>query len=133
MPYSVPRYRIVGFTFKPTDSSQTAPMNEVILMGTSRQTKCDECRRGLLWSQAIQENGASSPGVKRDFEATMRVCLLNLMLLLVACSFAQAEEATGDQKRVPVILPGMQAGGKILLPNQWSLRPAGARRYPENA
>ena len=55
----------------------------------------------------------------------MRVCLLNLMLLLVVCGFAQAEEPTGDQKRVPVTLPGMQPGGKILLPNQWSLRPAG--------
>ncbi len=55
------------------------------------------------------------------------VCLRFAVLLsAVAVSVSVlAEEPTGDPKRTPVVLPGMQASGKILLPNQWSLRPAG--------
>jgi YVTN family beta-propeller protein len=55
----------------------------------------------------------------------MRASFLSVLLFLTACNFILAEEPKGDQKHVPVILPGMQASGKILLPNQWSLRPAG--------
>ena len=55
----------------------------------------------------------------------MRTFLLLSMFPFIACGFARAQEAKEDQKRASFVLPGMQAGGKILLPNQWSLRPAG--------
>jgi sugar lactone lactonase YvrE len=48
----------------------------------------------------------------------------HLGLLLMASLLARSPSiARGDQPGR--ILPGMQAGGTVLLPNQWSLRPAG--------
>ena len=60
-----------------------------------------------------------------------RYSLYRLAILSFACAsgwcigFALAEEPKDVEKRAPTVLPGMQPGGKILLPNQWSLRPAG--------
>ena len=39
-------------------------------------------------------------------------------------TFQEPQPSTSDAKRLPV-LPGVQPSGAILLPNQWSLRPAG--------
>lgn len=50
---------------------------------------------------------------------------LAFAVVLAAGGFALGQESKEQEKRAPVVLPGMQAGGKILLPNQWSLRPAG--------
>ena len=49
------------------------------------------------------------------------------LAILVFCSLpAWAEDAaTADARLLPRKLPGAQPGGSVLLPNQWSLRPAG--------
>ena len=51
--------------------------------------------------------------------------LVPLLVMFVAFAASLAEEPEAQSKNVPRTLPGMQAGGRILLPNQWSLRPAG--------
>ena len=43
------------------------------------------------------------------------------LALIVACLLPAAAVAA----KPPVILPGLQLDGSVLLPNQWSLRPAG--------
>lgn len=55
----------------------------------------------------------------------MRSAFSVFLIVLSASRVSFAEEPKGAEKPAPVTLPGMQAGGKILLPNQWSLRPAG--------
>jgi DNA-binding beta-propeller fold protein YncE len=55
----------------------------------------------------------------------VRTIFLTFVVFPAAAGFALAEEPIDPQKRAPAVLPGMQAGGNILLPNQWSLRPAG--------
>src|SRR5438552_3642467 len=51
--------------------------------------------------------------------------LLALVVLLGTSPILAAGLEDEVKKRQPRILPGVQPGGSILLPNQWSLRPAG--------
>ena len=58
--------------------------------------------------------------------------LWTALWLLTCCPAAFAEdddappaEAAENNERAPVRWPGLQIGGEVLLPNQWSLRPAG--------
>src|SRR6516165_6698264 len=46
-----------------------------------------------------------------------------MVLPVAALFFSWLSVAAGDEPAR--MLPGMQAGGSVLLPNQWSLRPAG--------
>src|SRR5882724_10658304 len=50
----------------------------------------------------------------------MRKLILGLAIL-----FASAIVSTAEDSKPPVQLPGQQADGSVLLPNQWSLRPVG--------
>src|SRR5271166_2940001 len=45
--------------------------------------------------------------------------------LLLSANSASAREPSGDPRSLLRPLPGLQADGAVLLPNQWSLRPAG--------
>src|ERR1700719_2706077 len=58
--------------------------------------------------------------VRPTLRAPFVVCLA---VTLSALSSAQATAAARDARRP--LLPGIQPGGTIVLPNQWSLRPAG--------
>ncbi len=55
------------------------------------------------------------------------LCSLAGSILLLASSLVVAAEPEEAEETVtqPIRLPGLQAAGNILLPNQWSLRPAG--------
>jgi DNA-binding beta-propeller fold protein YncE len=61
----------------------------------------------------------------------MYLSRISVGLLLCCCSFANAEsdDRPGSPKAksrsAATVLPGVQSSGAILLPNQWSLRPAG--------
>src|SRR5262245_3064847 len=52
------------------------------------------------------------------------VAFCGLLLVTVSLAWQQAERA--DPSPPPRLLPGVQPSGEIRLPNQWSLRPAGA-------
>jgi YVTN family beta-propeller protein len=47
------------------------------------------------------------------------------LALLILPFIASADDAAPQAKHSPRKLPGMQAGGRVLLPTQWSLQPAG--------
>src|SRR5262245_61179832 len=62
----------------------------------------------------------------------MRRSLIAALILLAICAFLAVTVSQGEeQPPVPPavaaarVLPGVQPSGAILLPNQWSLRPAG--------
>ncbi|MGL5097301.1 MAG: YncE family protein, partial [Planctomycetia bacterium] len=52
-----------------------------------------------------------------------RLCLLPAVAVLSAILTVEAAEPAA--KSAPRLLPGVQPGGRIQLPNQWSLKPAG--------
>jgi DNA-binding beta-propeller fold protein YncE len=57
-----------------------------------------------------------------------RLLCIALLLVLGSCAAigkAAEDDEKDDAPRPPVRLPGVQPSGGILLPNQWSLRPAG--------
>src|SRR5262245_25966166 len=51
--------------------------------------------------------------------------LVSLLALLIGRPLAAEGPATEKKTTSARVLPGLQRGGQILLPNQWSLRPAG--------
>ncbi|HLJ94658.1 MAG TPA: bifunctional YncE family protein/alkaline phosphatase family protein [Gemmataceae bacterium] len=65
----------------------------------------------------------------------LRHLLVVIVILLGVCTIVAAgsaqeripppSPASGGERNAPLLLPGIQPGGAVLLPNQWSLRPAG--------
>src|SRR4051812_26336436 len=56
----------------------------------------------------------------------LAVCVLSLLCGGLAVALRDEKPVPKPEKRAqPVQLPGVQKTGELLLPNQWSLRPAG--------
>lgn len=55
-----------------------------------------------------------------------RILCLSIWLLLALTALAQ-NKGEAERRTPPRMLPGMQVGGGILLPNQWSLKPVGTQ------
>ncbi len=52
-------------------------------------------------------------------------CFLSGLFLLLSGTLSSAQEPPADPRSLLRPLPGVQTDGSVLLPNQWSLRPAG--------
>src|SRR5262245_38786459 len=64
--------------------------------------------------------------MRRSFFAAALLVSAYVGLTLALTEGRQAAEALPRREaRVPRLLPGVQPGGEVQLPNQWSLRPAG--------
>jgi sugar lactone lactonase YvrE len=58
-------------------------------------------------------------------QRTLAYSLIFALALSSSFSWAQSGDRKAAAKTLPLSLPGVQASGAVLLPNQWSLRPAG--------
>lgn len=65
------------------------------------------------------------PSVPASWWPRIAAPLVACALLAVGSPWARGASRSREPRRAPAALPGQQLDGSVLLPNQWSLRPAG--------